>query len=370
GTGGSVLDARIVGEGATLVEDGHGGQALAFPGGQAGTDAPHAVIGAGLINSGQQDLSVLARIRWDDTQSGCRYPMTIGDSSSRYLSYLAGCGRAEMRGEGSGPTAQDATIGSDTWVDLAIILDGGASFSLYLDGELVGQAATDYVAEDLIGEGMSGLLAKSPFAVDPYFDGALDSMNVWDTALTSQQVATQYNALSEYYVQDTIDGIGLGDLSSVTENLSLPSTGPAGETSISWQSSEPESLSPTGAVSRLDEDVSGVLTATVTRGTVSDTAQFDFTVAAVSDPAAANERAAAAIVLPSVLATGYQLPARIAARPVSWQVASGDTEITDGQISAAPAEGLSSAVLQATVRSEERRVGNERRAGRWTTRTI
>src|SRR5699024_12223495 len=83
-----------------------------------------------------------------------------------------------------------------------------------------------------------------------------------------------------------------------------------------------------------------------------------------------NERAAAAIVLPSVLATGYQLPARIAARPVSWQVASGDTEITDGQISAAPAEGLSSAVLQATVRSEERRVGNERRAGRWTTRTI
>src|SRR5699024_8746555 len=101
--------------------------------------------------------------------------------------------------------------------------------------------------------------------------------------------------------------------------------------------------------SRLDEDVSGVLTATVTRGSVSDTAQFDFTVAAVSDPAAANERAAAAIVLPSVLAAGYQLPARIAARPVSWQVASGDTEITDGQISAAPEEGLSSAVLQATV---------------------
>src|SRR5699024_11181536 len=115
------------------------------------------------------------------------------------------------------------------------------------------------------------------------------------------------------------------------------------ETSIKWQSSEPESLSPTGTVSRLDEDVSGVLTATVTRGSVSDTAQFDFTVAAVSDPAAANERAAAAIVLPSVLAAGYQLPARIAARPVSWQVASGDTEITDGQIS----------------RSEERRVGKE-----------
>lgn len=353
GSLGAALDAGIVNNGASLVDDTHGGSALRFPGGAAGSTAPYAVIPNGAITSGQQDLTITARVHWENTTTGCRYPFTLGDSSTKYVSYLAGCGRAEMKSGSTAVTKQNAAIPEDDWVDLAIVLDGGASFAFYADGTLVGSAATGYTAAGLASTGLSGWLSKSPFTVDPYFDGAVDDVAVWTEALTGDQVAAVHDTYSEYYVDKAIAHIDLGDLTALTADLALPAAGADGEVAITWSSSAPDAVSDAGEVNRLDADTTGTLTATLTRGTVARHAAYDFTVPATDDPAAANRNAANAIVLPSVLAVGDALPAKTAGRDVTWTVVSGPTSVAGGAIASGPAAGLADAVLRARVGTGE-----------------
>ncbi|MEU5870782.1 family 43 glycosylhydrolase [Glycomyces sp. NPDC047369] len=353
GSAGPALDAAIVNGGATLVDDTHGGTALRFPGGTAGSAAPYAVIPNGAIASGQQDVTITARVRWENTTTGCRYPFTLGDSSTRYLSYLAGCGRAEMKSGSTTATKQNAVIPEDDWTDLAIVLDGGTSFAFYQDGALIGSVATGYTASGLATAGLSGWLSKSPFAVDPYFDGAVDDVAVWPAALTGDQVATVYDTYSGYYVAQAVGATDLGDLSALTADLALPTLSADGEVRITWTSSAPDAVSGTGEVNRLDADTTGTLTATFTRGTVVEHAVYDFTVPATDDPAAANLNAANAIVLPSVLARGDTLPAKVAGRDVAWTVVSGPTSVVDGAVASGPADGLADAVLRAVVGTGE-----------------
>ncbi|MFC3495666.1 family 43 glycosylhydrolase [Glycomyces rhizosphaerae] len=349
GSRGAALTASIVNSGATLVDDTHGGGALRFPGGTAGSAAPYVVIPNGAILSGQQDVTITARVRWENTTTGCRYPFTLGDSSTKYLSYLAGCGRAEMKSGSTAVTKQNATIPEDDWVDVAIVLDGGSSFAFYQDGAPVGSVSTGYTASSIATSGASGWLSKSPFSVDPYFDGAVDDMTVWSEALTGEQVASVYDTYSGDFVAKAIDETDLGDLSALVSDLSLPAKSADGEVAISWSSSAPDAVSDAGEVNRLDTDATGTLTATFKRGTVTEIATYDFAVPATDDPAGANLNAAAAIVLPSVIARGDALPATIAGRDIAWSVLSGPTSVVDGAIASGPADGLAEAVLRAVV---------------------
>jgi GH43 family beta-xylosidase len=349
GSRGAALNATIVNSGASLVDDTHGGSALRFPGGTAGSAAPHAVIPNGAIASGQQDVTITARVRWENTNTGCRYPFTLGDSSTKYLSYLAGCGRAEMKSGSTAATKQNALIPEGDWVDIAIVLDGGSSFACYMDGSLIGSVSTGYTASSIATSGASGWLSKSPFTVDPYFDGAVDDLTVWSEALTGDQVASVYDTYSDDFVANAVDEVDLGDLSALVSDLSLPTRSADGEVAIGWSSSAPDAVSDAGEVNRLDADTTGTLTATFERGSVTQNATYDFTVPATDDPAGANQDAAAAIVLPSVLASGDTLPTAIAGRDIAWSVVSGPTSIVNGAIASGPDDGLAAAVLRATV---------------------
>ncbi|MDA1361094.1 family 43 glycosylhydrolase [Glycomyces luteolus] len=349
GSRGTVLNAAMVNSGATLVDDTHGGSALRFPGGTAGSAAPYAVIPNGAIASGQQDVTITARVRWENTTTGCRYPFTLGDSSTKYLSYLAGCVRAEMKSGSTAVTKQNATIPEGDWTDIAIVLDGGSSFAFYMDGSLVGSVSTAYTASSIATSGASGWLSKSPFTADPYFDGAVDDLTVWSEALTGAQVASVYDTYSDEFVANAVEAVDLGDLSALASDLSLPTTSTDGEVAISWASSAPSAVSDAGEVNRLDTDTTGTLTATFERGSVTQQATYDFTVPATDDPAGANQDAAAAIVLPSVLASGDVLPTAIAGRDIAWSVVSGPTSVADGTVASGPADGLADAVLRATV---------------------
>lgn len=77
-------------------------------------------------------------------------------------------------------------------------------------------------------------------------------------------------------------GFGPGDsASSVTGNIVLPTSGTHGST-ITWQSSNPAVISPSGGVTvPTDNDASVTMTATITHGVASDTASFLLTVKAM-----------------------------------------------------------------------------------------
>lgn len=74
------------------------------------------------------------------------------------------------------------------------------------------------------------------------------------------------------------DSLTLGDTSAVKSDLELPISGRK-NTDIKWSSSDPETIDNTGKVTRkAGADTNVTLTATISRGTVSDTKDFSVTV--------------------------------------------------------------------------------------------
>ncbi|WP_234988002.1 LamG-like jellyroll fold domain-containing protein [Demequina sp. NBRC 110056] len=83
-------------------------------------------------------------------------------------------------------------------------------------------------------------------------------------------------------VEAVVDELDLGDTSSVTANLALPTTGTSG-TTIAWESSDPSVLATDGSVTRPiagEADATVTLTATVANGKRSEQVAFEVTVVA------------------------------------------------------------------------------------------
>lgn len=99
-----------------------------------------------------------------------------------------------------------------------------------------------------------------------------EGITIWGSRLqdeTEQQI-----------VSDVVNGIDLGDLTNVVSDLKLPLVGTR-HTSITWQSSNASIVSETGAVTRPEWDATAgdvELTATVTKGSTTETKTFTVTV--------------------------------------------------------------------------------------------
>ena len=82
----------------------------------------------------------------------------------------------------------------------------------------------------------------------------------------------------EQAVEIAKEALSLGDLSAVTEKLTLPSAGMR-QTQISWASSDPSVVTNEGTVTRVvGEDKTATLTATITKGAAKTTKEFVVTV--------------------------------------------------------------------------------------------
>lgn len=76
------------------------------------------------------------------------------------------------------------------------------------------------------------------------------------------------------------EALDLGDISAVSKNLTLPTTGENGST-ITWATSDTSVIEADGTIHPGDEAKTATLTATITKGSVSDTKTFDVTLAAL-----------------------------------------------------------------------------------------
>ncbi|MFC5729465.1 MULTISPECIES: family 43 glycosylhydrolase [Nocardioides] len=172
--------------------------------------------------------------------------------------------------------------------------------TLFEDGVQVGQNTAVTVKPSDIGTGstVNNLLGESNYAADNSLKGKVRNFRIYNRALTSSEVAdislNDANRLAADHA--TLD---LGDLSGVTADLTLPTTGEYGS-SIAWASSDPAVISNTGQVTRpgaLEEPVDVTLTATLTRGSGTETKAFTATVLPEEDDQAKADAAAAALKL-------------------------------------------------------------------------
>lgn len=249
-----------------------GDLALSLPGGSNTSAAPHVRIAPGLIPAGTADVTMSAWIKWSGAPQ-CTWPFTLGSSVDAHVLATTQCGNSgygaiksgyEVRASGTAPVA------ASRWVHMAVVVAGGKTVSTYLDGALVGQAATTHTAAAAIGtSAFSGYLGKSFYGPDAYWAGAIDDVKVWTSALTAGQLQQSESDVHTAIARGDAT-VSLGDTSNVTADLALPTTG-AGGSAISWTSSAPGVVSTSGAVVRPaagSPDASVVLTPTATHGGV------------------------------------------------------------------------------------------------------
>jgi len=166
------------------------------------------------------------------------------------------------------------------WKHIAITMSGNTAI-LYEDGVEVARNENMTLRPSDLGATTNNYIGRSNYSVDPYFNGEIDDFRIYNTALSEaeikQLIEDQYDEISdEEAVAITKAALNLGDTSAVVSNLKLPSEGYSG-TTITWTSSNPQVISPDGVVVRPQKGLGNaevILTATIRRGTASDTKSF------------------------------------------------------------------------------------------------
>jgi hypothetical protein len=86
-----------------------------------------------------------------------------------------------------------AVLPLGTWTHVAIVLGTGGG-TLYINGATVATNATLALRPADLGATGNNWLGHSQFAADPAFDGQIDELRIYDSALTAAQIATIYTA--------------------------------------------------------------------------------------------------------------------------------------------------------------------------------
>ncbi|MEV8564059.1 family 43 glycosylhydrolase [Streptomyces sp. NPDC051322] len=191
----------------------------------------------------------------------------------------------------------------EVWKHLDYTLSGGTGV-LYEDGVEVARNTAVTLTPGSLGGGATtaDYLGRSLYSSDKYFEGNMRDFRIYDRALSADETAVLATPVNTEAVAADRAALSLGDTSAVTGNIDLPGSGGNGS-SVSWQSSDPGVVSAAGKVTRPalgQPDARVTLTATLSRGAVSQTKSFTVTVPAQYDDARATALAAAALTLPGI----------------------------------------------------------------------
>ncbi|WJK39728.1 family 43 glycosylhydrolase [Solwaraspora sp. WMMA2056] len=233
----------------------------------------------------------------------------------------------------------------------------GTTGVLYEDGVEIGRNTAVTITPASIGGGTTtaNYIGRSVYTADRYLDGRIRDFRIYDRAVDADEAAALGARAAAGVVARDTAALDLGDTSAVTGDLTLPAVGAAGST-ITWASSDPDVVSTTGKVTRPalgQPDATATLTATLARGSVTDTKTFEVTVLAQFDDARIVAAAAAALTVHGVddVRGNLTLPTTGAdGTTVNW--ASDDPAViaTDGVVHRpAPGDATVTVTLTATV---------------------
>jgi hypothetical protein len=195
------------GAGSTVVTDasGNGRDGTVFGGVTLDGDAAHLDGAGGYIGmpddllSGLDAISVVAKIFIEESQAAPYfiYGMgnTDGDVGNGYLftsgdSYRTSISDCHWSCEQT-TSAQGARLPRGTWLTIAYTLEDGVGI-LYLNGRELGRNESVTLTPGDIGSGttVANFLGRSLYAGDHYFHGRFGDFQIWDGALSAEELAT------------------------------------------------------------------------------------------------------------------------------------------------------------------------------------
>ncbi|MFE6622871.1 family 43 glycosylhydrolase [Streptomyces sp. NPDC057740] len=366
-SGSTVTDASGHGRDATVngTADWSGtGEGLAFNGSDTYLKVPNDVM------KGMAAITVSLDVRIDAAQSTPYFLYGFGNSSGgNGNGYLFTTGNSLRTSVASGNWSTEQTtkpadshnLTRAVWKHLTYTQTGTTGV-LYEDGVEVGRNTAVGITPGSIGSGTTtaNYIGKSVYSGDKLFKGRIRDFRVYDRALASSEVEQLALPVATQGVADDKAALSLGDTTAVTADLDLPRTGTAGGSSISWASDAPSVVSATGGVTRPaagQPDGHATLTATLKKGTVTDTRTFEVTVLPDFDDRTAAEQAAQALTVHNLddVRGNVTLPSSGSyGTAVTWSSARPDVVSADGVVHRpAHGDGATTVELTATVTKGE-----------------
>lgn len=209
GSGTSVTDSVGSYDGTMVNMDGtsdwvtgHVGGALDFDGSNDYVSLP-----IGSVIKKLQDCSIAVWVNWEGSSDFERI-WDFGKHTNRYM-YLTPANNytSQLRfsittnGSSSSESTHGSSALSSGWHHVVVTIEqtmkGGrhsstVTHNLYVDGVLVGSNDTGSLVPDDLGNTRNNWLGRSEFSADPYFDGQLDDLRIYDDALTSTEITQLY----------------------------------------------------------------------------------------------------------------------------------------------------------------------------------
>ncbi|MEU5892247.1 family 43 glycosylhydrolase [Streptomyces sp. NPDC047461] len=336
------------------------GQGLTFNGSDTYIKVPNDVM------KGMDSISVSMDVLMDESQSTpyfiYGFGNTAGGAGNGYL-FATGNSLRTAIASGNWSTEQNTrptdshNLTRAVWKQLTYTQTGTTAV-LYEDGVEVGRNTSVTTTPGSIGSGTTtaNYIGKSVYTSDKLFQGKIRDFRVYDRALAGSEVEQLSLPIAEQGVAADKAALTLGDTSAVTADLTLPKTGTAGGSSISWESDNTDVVSGSGAVTRPaagQPDGHATLTATLKKGSVSATKTFEVTVLPAVDDTTAVQQAAEALTVHNLddVRGNLTLPAVGAlGTKVSWSSANTDVVSAEGVVHRpAHGDGTTTVELTATV---------------------
>ena len=174
-------------------------------------------------------------------------------------------------GYGTWTTLGTPTINADGWHQL-VITGTESTVTAYLDGAQVGSGTSNHPLAQENGDIYLGVNNW-----DAEFSGLMDDVELYKEALSAAEI-------SQIYTEDLLaaDAAALTVPSEVSWDITLPSSGNSGQTTVTWTSDKPEFIdAETGKVNRPaqgEEPETVVLTAVISNGNKSASKTFTVSV--------------------------------------------------------------------------------------------
>ncbi|GGK78367.1 family 43 glycosylhydrolase [Streptomyces flaveus] len=336
------------------------GEGLAFNGSDTYIDVPDDIM------SGMDAISVSMDVRIDSTQATPYFLYGFGNTSGTagngYLfttgdSFRTSIATGNWSTEQTTRPSASGNLTHSVWKQVTYTQTGNTGV-LYEDGVEVARNTSVTITPGAIGSGKTtaNYIGKSVYPGDKLFKGQIRDFRVYNRALGGSEVEELSLPVATQGVADDKVALTLGDTTGVVSDLTLPTTGTAGGSKISWATDNAGVVSATGKVTRPaagEPDGRATLTATLKKGTATDTKSFDITVSPAFDDATATEQAAEALSVHNLddVRGNLTLPATgDYGTKVAWSSAKPDVIDADGLVKRpANGDGDTTVELTATV---------------------
>jgi beta-xylosidase/uncharacterized protein YjdB len=276
------------------------GQGLTFNGGDTYVKVPDNIM------QGMNSITVSMDVQIDSTQQTPYFIYGLGNTSSGTGNgYLFTTGNTLRTSIASGNWSTEQTtrpssgynLARGTWKSIAYTQTGNTGV-LYEDGVEVARNTAVTITPGSIGGGTTtaNYVGRSVYSGDRLFKGRIRDFRIYRRALSGEEVGQVALPTATEALAADKQALSLGDTSAVTADLTLPGT--AGGSAVTWATGDASVVSATGVVTRPapgEPNATATLTATLKRGSLTDTKAFEITVLARDDDPKVAQDAAAAL---------------------------------------------------------------------------